>query len=286
MTGKTEVVSFWNSIHGRTQLSASMSGLPKRKAGYGPLDPGVLLTPYPDCLRCPFHCQAQSCRFACLGFLSEQVTYGSAQEIAAVVIELCQGASHLSPPPGYLKALRAWTQERGALLIFDEIQSGMGRTGQIFRYQAEGVVPDFLLIGKALGNGLHIAGFLTSCQPEKEDSICPCPADRATRCCRAPQPVRCLMSFTRAGCWKTSVRPAPGSRRGWSAAPKSTVRRSWCGARGWPSRWNAPTRASAAAVHQTLRAGGYLCGRAGSGAYVQAALHTDARTGRRGRGRG
>ena len=126
LTGKTEVVSYWNSIHGRTQLSASMSGLPKRKTGYGPLDPGVLLTPYPDCLHCPFHCEPQSCRFACLDFLSQQVTFGSAQEIAAVVIELCQGASHLCPPPGYLRALRAWTRERGALLIFDEIQSGMG----------------------------------------------------------------------------------------------------------------------------------------------------------------
>lgn len=169
LTSHSEVITFWNSIHGRTQLSASMSGLPKRKTGYGPLDPGVVVAPYPDCLHCPFHCRQQSCEFECLNFLSRQVTYGSAQEIAAVVIELCQGASHLMPPPGYLAALRQWTHEHGALLIFDEIQSGMGRTGTIFRYQAEGVTPDFLLIGKALGNGLHIAGFLTSCRPDKKD---------------------------------------------------------------------------------------------------------------------
>lgn len=168
MTGRSEVISFWNSIHGRTHLSASMSGLPKRKTGYGPLESGVLLTPYPDCGHCPFRCDSKNCGFYCLDFLSEQVTYGSAQDIAAVVIELSQGAAHACPPPGYLKALREWTSRRGILLIFDEIQSGMGRTGVLYRYQEEGVVPDFLLLGKGLANGMHMAGFLMRGAVEKE----------------------------------------------------------------------------------------------------------------------
>ncbi len=263
MTGKTEVVSFWNSIHGRTQLSASMSGLPKRKAGYGPLDPGVLLTPYPDCLRCPFHCQAQSCRFACLGFLSEQVTYGSAQEIAAVVIELCQGASHLSPPPGYLKALRAWTQERGALLIFDEIQSGMGRTGQIFRYQAEGVVPDFLLIGKALGNGLHIAGFLTSCQPEKEDlyALSGGSGDAVLSCAAA-----CAVfdELYEGGLLENICTAGARLKAGLERCAEKYGKAVMVRGEGLALALECADEASAAAVHQTLRAGGYLCGRAGT----------------------
>ena len=61
ITGRTEVVSFWNSIHGRTLLSASMSGLPKRKEHYGPIAPGIVFNPYPNCQHCPFEKKQESC---------------------------------------------------------------------------------------------------------------------------------------------------------------------------------------------------------------------------------
>ena len=263
LTGKTEVVSYWNSIHGRTQLSASMSGLPKRKTGYGPLDPGVLFTPYPDCLHCPFHCEPQSCRFACLDFLSQQVTFGSAQEIAAVVIELCQGASHLCPPPGYLRALRAWTRERGALLIFDEIQSGMGRTGRMFRYQAEGVVPDFLLIGKALGNGLHIAGFLTSCQPEKQDlyALSGGSGDAVLSCAAACAVFDELCE----GGLLDNIRTAGARlRAGLERCTEKYDKAVQARGEGLALALECAGETSAAAVHNALHRDGYLCGRTGT----------------------
>ncbi|MEA4919847.1 MAG: aspartate aminotransferase family protein [Clostridiaceae bacterium] len=168
MTGKTEVLSFWNSIHGRTHLSASMSGLPKRKTHYGPIAPGIVFSPYPDCSHCPFEKECGSCGFFCLRFLDNKVAYESANDIGAVIVEPYQGGGVIIPPKGWLKALEAWAHKRGALFILDEIQSGMGRTGSLYRYQDEGLDPDMLLLGKGLGNGFHISALLTKDVPEEK----------------------------------------------------------------------------------------------------------------------
>ena len=151
LTGRSEILSFWNSIHGRTYLSSSMSGKPQRKAGYGALAPGGVFLPYPDCLSCPMK-RAGGCGFACLEMASQIYETASAQDACAVIVE---------PYQGYLKKLQDWVKARGMLFIVDEIQSGMGRTGRLFRYQQEGLEPDLLLTGKALGNGMHIAAVLS-----------------------------------------------------------------------------------------------------------------------------
>lgn len=169
MTGREEILSFWNSIHGRTYLSASLSGLYKRKAGYGPLAPGVLLLPYPNCGRCPVGASCGSCGFACLELAKEVYASGSAQRAAAVIVEPCQGAGVILPPLGYLAKLQEWAHGQGMLLILDEIQSGMGRTGWMYLYQREEFVPDMLLLGKAIGNGMHIAALLVRERPDTED---------------------------------------------------------------------------------------------------------------------
>ena len=160
LTGRSEILSFWNSIHGRTYLSSSMSGKPQRKAGYGALAPGVVFLPYPDCLSCPMK-RAGGCGFACLEMASQIYETASAQDACAVIVEPYQGSGVIVPPEGYLKKLQDWVKARGMLFIVDEIQSGMGRTGRLFRYQQEGLEPDLLLTGKALGNGMHIAAVLS-----------------------------------------------------------------------------------------------------------------------------
>lgn len=165
MTGRSEVLSFWNSVHGRTQLSASMSGLPKRKTGYGPLSPGIVFTPYPDCCHCPFHQEQETCSHFCLQFLKEKVKFESAQDIAAVIIEPIQGSCVAVPPEDWLYELREWTRSNGILLIVDAIQTGMGRIGDIFSCNLHALDPDFLLLGKALGNGMHISAVLSKHQP-------------------------------------------------------------------------------------------------------------------------
>ena len=168
LTGRSEILSFWNSIHGRTYLSSSMSGKPQRKAGYGALAPGVVFLPYPDCLSCPMK-RAGGCGFACLEMASQIYETASAQDACAVIVEPYQGSGVIVPPEGYLKKLQDWAKARGMLFIVDEIQSGMGRTGSLFRYQQEGLEPDMLLTGKALGNGMHIAAVLSRTPLATED---------------------------------------------------------------------------------------------------------------------
>lgn len=167
MTGRNEVLSFWNSIHGRTYLSASMSGMEQRKQGYAPSAPGTLYGIYPDCAHCPFEKDCNSCDFFCLKFLDQKMKYESSHEIGAVIVEAYQGSGIIVPPKGWLKALETWTHAHGALFIFDEIQSGMGRTGQMYAFQEEGLDPDMLLLGKALGNGIHVGAVLTKEAPEE-----------------------------------------------------------------------------------------------------------------------
>lgn len=166
MTGRNEVLSFWNSIHGRTYLSASASGMPRRKQGYAPAAPGVLYGIYPDCAHCPFEKSCETCGFFCLKFLDQKMKYESSREIGAVIVEAYQGAGIIVPPKGWLKALQDWAHSQGALFILDEIQSGMGRTGKMYCFEEEGLDPDMLLLGKALGNGFHIGAALLKQLPD------------------------------------------------------------------------------------------------------------------------
>lgn len=169
ITGRSEIISFWNSIHGRTYLSASMSGLPRRKTGYGPLAPGVVLIPYPRCHNCPNRDACGPERYPCLEYAKQQYHYGSAQDAAAVIVEPYQGACIDIAPKGYMEALYHWAKSQGMLFIMDEMQAGMGRSGDMFNYQRYDFVPDMLLVGKALGNGMHISALLTRVLP---DSVC------------------------------------------------------------------------------------------------------------------
>lgn len=168
MTGRTEILSFWNSIHGRTYLSGSLSGLSKRKTGHGPLAPGVVFLPYPNCAHCPVKACRESCHFACLELAQRTYETASAQDAAAVILEPCQGAGVILPPQGWLPRLQEWARSKGMLVIVDEVQSGMGRTGWMYLYQREGLEPDMLLLGKALGNGLHIAALMVRERPDDE----------------------------------------------------------------------------------------------------------------------
>lgn len=166
LTGRNEVLAFWNSIHGRTYLSASMSGMPRRKQGYAPAAPGVLYGVYPDCGHCPFEKCCETCDFFCLKFLQQKMKYESSRQIGAVIVEAYQGAGIIVPPKGWLKALQDWAHSQGALFILDEIQSGMGRTGKMYCFEEESLDPDMLLLGKALGNGFHIGAALLKQKPE------------------------------------------------------------------------------------------------------------------------
>jgi acetylornithine/N-succinyldiaminopimelate aminotransferase len=141
VTGRTELVSFRGSYHGSTHGSMSVSGNEVKKQAFRPLLPDV--------------------RFLHHNLISdlEQITV----KTAGVIIETIQGDAGVRiPSPEFLQALRKRCSEVGALLIFDEIQCGMGRTGKLFAFEHFKVIPDILTLGKALGGGMPIGAVVSS----------------------------------------------------------------------------------------------------------------------------
>jgi acetylornithine/succinyldiaminopimelate/putrescine aminotransferase len=141
VTGRTEIVSFRGSYHGSTHGSLSVSGNEVKKQVYRPLLPDVRFL-----------------RFNSLEDLAQITT-----KTAGVIIETIQGDAGVRVPSAdFMKALRNRCTEVGALLIFDEIQCGMGRTGALFAFEHFNVVPDILTLGKALGGGMPIGAIVSS----------------------------------------------------------------------------------------------------------------------------
>lgn len=139
---KVEIVSTFNSFHGRTLFTVSVGGQEKYTKGFEPLPPGIKHVPYNDA-------------DALEGAINENT--------CAVVLEPMQGEGGVTPADAtYLKKARELCDKYGALLIFDEVQSGMGRTGQLYAYMGYGVTPDILTSAKALGGGFPIAAMLTT----------------------------------------------------------------------------------------------------------------------------
>ncbi|WP_051467664.1 acetylornithine transaminase [Frankia saprophytica] len=135
-TGRTEIIATDGSFHGRTLGALSITGQPGKRAPFEPLVPGARFVPYGD-----------------VAALKEAIS----ERTAAVFLEPTLGeAGVIPPPPGYLAAARALCDETGALLILDEIQSGIGRTGAWFAHQNEGVLPDVVTLAKGLAGGLPI----------------------------------------------------------------------------------------------------------------------------------
>ena len=161
-TGRFEVIGMAGSWHGTTTGAASTTYAHGRKK-YGPVMPGSLAIPAPNCYRCPIrHCTDQ-CNTTCLEVGFEMIDATSVGEEAATIIEPIQSAGGIIvPPKGYLSRLRELCDQRGILLIFDEAQTGLGRTGELFGFTGEGVSPDILTLSKTLGGGLPLSAVITS----------------------------------------------------------------------------------------------------------------------------
>jgi acetylornithine/N-succinyldiaminopimelate aminotransferase len=143
--GKYKVVSTLNAFHGRTLFTVTAGGQPKYAMGFGPNPEGFLHLPYNDI-------PALEAAFAREG-----------DAICAVILEPMQGEGGMTPGrPEYLQAARALCTRHRALLILDEIQSGMGRTGALFSYMQKGITPDILTSAKGLGGGFPIGAMLTT----------------------------------------------------------------------------------------------------------------------------
>ncbi|HEX2048498.1 MAG TPA: aspartate aminotransferase family protein [Acidimicrobiales bacterium] len=153
-TGNYEVISFHQAWHGRTLGAMSLMGGFPLKRGYGPFAPGVAHSLNPNCYRCPLDLSRKDCEVACARLVDRVYEQSGEQKLAAVIVEPVQGVGGVIPfPPEFLAHLRDLCHRAGALLIFDEILTGVGRTGPMWAFEASGVVPDVLLAGKGLGCG-------------------------------------------------------------------------------------------------------------------------------------
>ncbi len=138
--GAFEVISTHNSFHGRTMMTVSATGTPRYREPFGPSVPGFVFVEYDDI---------------------EALRGATTPRTAAVLIEPVQGEGGVNvPSEGYLAQVRAWCDEQGILLIYDEVQTGVGRLGTLWGYQQSGVAPDIMTLAKGLAGGVPIGAVL------------------------------------------------------------------------------------------------------------------------------
>jgi acetylornithine/succinyldiaminopimelate/putrescine aminotransferase len=139
--GAYEIIVAENAFHGRTMATVTAAGTEKYRAPFAPLLEGFVRVPFDDV---------------------DAIKKATTGKTAAVLLEPLQGEGGVNvPDDGYFPAVRKWCDEAGILLMLDEVQSGVGRTGKLFAHQHYGIVPDAMAVAKALGGGFPIGAFLT-----------------------------------------------------------------------------------------------------------------------------
>ncbi|MCB1366797.1 MAG: aspartate aminotransferase family protein [Rhodobacteraceae bacterium] len=152
-TGRFKTISFWDAFHGAGFGAASVGGEATFRSHIaGPLLPGAEHVAPFNCYRCPYnHAGPDTCGLACAGMID--FVLGRETDVAAVIAEPMR-ATPVVPPPGFWKAVRAACDRHNALLILDEIPTGLGKTGRMFAFDHDEVIPDIVTLGKALGGGV------------------------------------------------------------------------------------------------------------------------------------
>jgi 4-aminobutyrate aminotransferase len=164
-TRRTAIIAFRGAFHGRTTGAVSLTSSKARQhAGFGPLLPDVHHVPFAYRYRCQFCGDEPACNLGCIDVIEQDLfaRHLDPHDVAAIFVEPIQGeGGYIVPPPGYLPALRALCDRYGILLVADEVQSGVGRTGKMFACDHEGVEPDILLTAKGLGSGMPIGAMIS-----------------------------------------------------------------------------------------------------------------------------
>jgi 4-aminobutyrate aminotransferase/(S)-3-amino-2-methylpropionate transaminase len=159
-TGRYGIIAFEHAFHGRTALAMGLTSQVKYyKFGFGPFDAGIQRFPYAYTYRAPFKTTDAEYGEYCVRRIEDSFkTYMPAEAIAAIIVEPILGeGGYVVPPVEFLKGLRRICDDYGILLIADEVQSGMGRTGKMWAIEHFGVVPDMLLAAKSIGGGLVLS---------------------------------------------------------------------------------------------------------------------------------
>jgi 4-aminobutyrate aminotransferase len=163
-TGRSHVLAFFGAFHGRTMGAVSLTA---SKAlyhhGFSPLVPGITHVPYAYCYRCAYNLTYPECDLACVDYIEETLFAKSIppQTVAAIFVEPVQGeGGYIVPPEGWLAKLRVLCDKYGILLVDDEVQAGMGRTGWMFAAERWGVEPDIVCLAKALASGMPLSAMV------------------------------------------------------------------------------------------------------------------------------
>lgn len=159
-SGRDKFIAFLGGFHGRTMGALSLTGSKVvQKRGFGPMLP-VQHVPYAYCYRCTYGKEPSTCNVECVKAIEERLldTILPADEVAAIVVEPIQGeGGYLVPPAKFHEELRRLADKHGILLIHDEVQSGMGRTGRMFASEHFGVSPDIVTLAKGIASGMPLA---------------------------------------------------------------------------------------------------------------------------------
>ncbi len=163
-TGRQKIVAFYGAFHGRTFGAMSLTASkPVQRKGYAPFVPEVLHTHYAHCYRCPVNREPSTCSVQCLDLLTDTMFHTTVDpsEVAAVIVEPVQGeGGYVVPHPGFLPRLRELTRQHGILLIADEVQCGMGRTGRFFASEHFGLEPDIITLAKGIASGMPLGALI------------------------------------------------------------------------------------------------------------------------------
>ena len=160
-TGRKQFVAFYGAFHGRTMGSLALTGSRSgQRKNFFPVMPGVHHVPYADCYRCPYGKKVETCAVECAKAIEDPLfrTVLPPEEVAAIVVEPVQGeGGYLVPPKKFFDELRRIADLHGILLIFDEVQCGMGRTGKMFASENFDAVPDIVALAKGIASGMPLS---------------------------------------------------------------------------------------------------------------------------------
>jgi 4-aminobutyrate aminotransferase len=159
-TGRPGIIAFYGAFHGRTMGSLSLTASKSVQRGtFSPLLPMVSHVPYGNCHQCVYRLKHPECGLACVEAIERTLLtqHTPPSEIGAIFVEPIQGeGGYVVPPPDWLPAIRALCDKHGFLMVADEIQSGMGRTGRMWAVDHAGVVPDMILTAKGIASGMPL----------------------------------------------------------------------------------------------------------------------------------
>jgi 4-aminobutyrate aminotransferase len=164
-TGRTDLIAFYGSFHGRSCGSLSLTASKaKYRRGFGPLLPGVHHAHFATCSHCPVGATFPGCDIQCVRDRIERDLFGhtvAPDRVAAIVVEPVLGeGGYVVPPREFLVRLRELCDQHGILLVFDEVQAGMGRTGKMFAAEHFGVLPDIITVAKGIASGFPLGAMM------------------------------------------------------------------------------------------------------------------------------